>query len=257
MAAEKRIAAFFLMLLMLVNAAAISFADEALSMDLSDSSEGIVRVRAARSDRRYKLQISYGDTVLTEDQSQDGEWQEHRLWFGSGAYTFTLYENAYGSMYAKLAEKTEDIECDTLRNWLQPNEHVPYSGESEIVRIADEICGDTEDSEALFNRICRYVEKNFVFDYITVHKLGRTEYEILPDIDRLLQTRMGVCKDISAAVVAMLRSQGIPSALAYGYGDGSPHAWVIAFLGDSQVTYDPTAVLTGKYVRSYRLMRLY
>ena len=49
MAAEKRIAAFFLMLLVLVNAAAASFADEALSLDLTASSEGVVRVRAAKS----------------------------------------------------------------------------------------------------------------------------------------------------------------------------------------------------------------
>ena len=257
MAAEKRIAAFFLMLLVLVNAAAASFADEALSLDLTASSEGVVRVRAAKSGSKYKLLIAYGNTVLTEDQNPDGEWQEHRLWFGSGAYSFFLYENAYGTMYAKLAEKTVDVDGVSLQNRLQPNEHVPYSADAEIVRVADELCGGTDDPEIMFDRIRRYAEKNFVFDYITVYKLGRVEYEILPDIDRLLQTRMGVCKDLSAAVVAMLRSQGVPSVLAYGYGDGSPHAWVVASLGGRQVLYDPTAVLTGKYVSSYRVMRLY
>ena len=88
-------------------------------------------------------------------------------------------------------------------------------------------------------------------------QLGRVRQEILPDIDRLLETGMGVCKDVCAAVVAMLRSRGVPSVLAYGYGDGSPHAWVVASLGDRQVRYGPAAVLTGQFFSSYRVMRLY
>lgn len=257
MSVMRRLTLLILLLVILMSAAEGSFADEVLTMDLSDSSRGLVRVRAAEGERKLKLLITYGDTVLTVDQNPDGEWQEHRLWFGSGPYTFSLYEKVRGATYKKLAEETVEITCDSLQNRLLPNEHVSFSADAEIVRIAEELCADTDNPETVFKRICSYTEKNFVFDYITVCKLGREQYEILPDIDRLLQTGMGVCKDLSAAVVAMLRSQGIPSALAYGYGDGSPHAWVIAFLGDSQVTYDPTAVLTGKYVRSYRLMRLY
>ncbi len=257
MSVMRRLTLLILLLVILMSAAEGSFADEVLTMDLSDSSRGLVRVRAAEGERKLKLLITYGDTVLTVDQNPDGEWQEHRLWFGSGTYMFTLYENAYGTMYAKLAEKTVDIDCAGSQNRLQPNEHVPFSEDSGIVRIAEELCGDTDDSEIMFDRIRGYVEKHFVFDYIAVYKLGRSSTEILPDIDSLLQTGMGVCKDISSAVVAMLRSRGVPSVLVYGYGDGSPHSWVVADLGGRLVRYDPTAVLTGKRVGTYRTMRMY
>ena len=230
---------------------------EEMSLDLTDCAEGLVRVRAAESEKKLKLRIGYGDVVLTEDQNTDGAWQEYRLWFGSGIYTFSLYENVSGKMYQKQAEETVEICCDSLSNRLQPNEHVPFSDDAEIVRITDKLCADTDNPEVIFNRICRYMKKHFVFDYITVYKLGKVDHEILPDIDRLLQTGMGVCKDLSAVAVAMLRSQGIPAVLAYGYGDGSPHAWVIADLGGRQVLYDPTAVITGQFFSSYRVMKLF
>ncbi len=234
-----------------------SQAESELELDLSEASRGLVRVRAEAAESMLKLRLSFNDVVLTEDQNQAGEWQEYRLWFGSGPYTFSLYEKVRGATYKKLAEETVEITCASLQNRLLPNEHVSFSADAEIVRIAEELCADTDNPETVFKRICRYAEKHFVFDYITVCKLGREHYEILPDIDRLLQTGMGVCKDLSAAVVAMLRSRGVPSVLAYGYGDGSPHAWVVAEVGGRQVTYDPSAALTGKIVRDYRVMRLY
>lgn len=127
---------------------------EEMSLDLADSSNGLVRVKAEESEKKLKLRIGYGDVVLTEDQNPDGDWQEYRLWFGSGTYTFSLYQNLEGSMYEKLTEMAADIECSGLLNRLLPNEHVPFSADSEIVRIAEELCGDTDNPETVFRRIC-------------------------------------------------------------------------------------------------------
>ena len=228
-----------------------------LALDLAGAGEGYVLVKAAPCTSNLKLLISLGDRVATESQNSSGEWQRHNLYFGRGSYIFILCENVSGNKYKKLAELHAGITSDCKDNWLKPNDHVVFDTASRITALADSICSDADSQQTIFRRICSYIERNYAFDYIAGYKIAKLDYEVLPDIDHLLDTRMGICKDLSAAVVAMLRSQGVPTVLAYGFGDGKPHAWVVAEVDGRTKVYDPTAVVTGAKVENYRLLRLY
>ena len=66
---------------------------------------------------------------------------------------------------------------------------------------------------------------------------------MMPDIDGTVRKKMGICQDLSAVVVAMLRSQGIPSKLVIGYADKKYHAWTKNKIDGKWVLYDPTVDL--------------
>ena len=228
-----------------------------LSLDLTGAGDGYVLVKAAPCTANLKLLISLGDRSATVSQNSSGEWQRHNLYFGRGNYSFCLCENVSGNKYRKLAELHADITSDCRNNWLESNDHVVFDNASRITALADSICSDADSQQTIFRRICSYIERNYAFDYIVGYKTAKLDYEVLPDIDRLLDTRMGICKDLSAAAVAMLRSQGVPAVMAYGFGDGKPHAWVVAEVDGSTKLFDPTAAVTGARVENYRLLRLY
>lgn len=74
---------------------------------------------------------------------------------------------------------------------------------------------------------------------------------------RFVKGRAGVCQDYAQAMLAVLRSVGIPARyvsgyLATGVGSQGSHAWVEAFVpGSGWYGYDPTnnSIITEQYVK--------
>ena len=57
----------------------------------------------------------------------------------------------------------------------------------------------------------------------------------MPDVDDTLATRKGICFDYAALTAAMLRSQGIPTKIIFGYvaPDDLYHAWNMFYTEES------------------------
>jgi transglutaminase-like putative cysteine protease len=72
---------------------------------------------------------------------------------------------------------------------------------------------------------------NFVIENITYDtELAKTvKNPYLPDIDKTLKTKKGICFDYAALMTAMLRSQGIPCKLVIGFAGDVYHAWINAW----------------------------
>ena len=121
----------------------------------------------------------------------------------------------------------------------------------EIVQNA----GATDDL-AKVSAIFNWVTSNFSYDYDLAAN-PPTGY--LPDVDKVLAARKGICFDYAAVMATMLRSQDIPCKLVVGYAGKIYHAWIdvyvegvgwiknaIYFDGKSWTMMDPTFVSTGK-----------
>ena len=52
----------------------------------------------------------------------------------------------------------------------------------------------------------------------------------LPNVDKVLAEKKGICFDYAALMTAMLRSQGIPTKLVVGYTGDVYHAWINTFI---------------------------
>jgi len=75
----------------------------------------------------------------------------------------------------------------------------------------------------------------------------------LPVLDKVLESKKGICFDYAALMTGMLRSQGVPCKLVVGYAGTIYHAWIsvwteetgwidgaIFFDGSSWHRMDPT-----------------
>jgi transglutaminase-like putative cysteine protease len=157
-----------------------------------------------------RLTFSDGQDTFTYDLNTEGRQEVFPLQLGSGGYEISLYENISGKKYAQAgvigvnaAFSREDVP------FLYPNVYVNYGADSPAVAKADELCADKSPKEA-YQAICDYIQTEYVYDFIKAVTVSPGE---LPDIQGCFEKKMGICQDLSAMMVAMLRSQGISSRL--------------------------------------------
>ena len=130
-----------------------------------------------------------------------------------------------------------------------------FNSDSKVVAKAEELCaGKTSDMDKL-TAIYNYVVNNFTYD----KELAATvQSGYLPDVDKVLEAKKGICFDYAAVMSAMLRSQNIPCKLVVGYAGTVYHAWVnvyiegtgwianaIFFDGENWTLMDPTFASSG------------
>ena len=53
-----------------------------------------------------------------------------------------------------------------------------------------------------------------------------------PDIQYTMENKRGICMDIASALAAILRVQGIPASVCFGYKDDLYHAWIEIYYKD-------------------------
>lgn len=139
---------------------------------------------------------------------------------------------------------------------------VKYDPNGKIKQMADMICKSGLDK-------CCDVAPNTasnvasIFDWI-VSNMRYNHIRALtvkpgyrPNIERILETRNGICVDIAALMVAMLRSINIKCKLLFGdvrVGHADVyHAWVGVLVSGKWVYYDPTYKITGAKGSNYRI----
>lgn len=112
----------------------------------------------------------------------------------------------------------------------------PYHKESALK--AKELCAGVKDPLEKYRIITEWVTRCFGYDYIRAIKILQTN-KGRPDIPRTWKLHMGVCMDVSAMVVNMLKAVGIRAYYCIGSADNNTrHAWVEAWIGKDRLRYD-------------------
>lgn len=228
------------------------------TIDYSNLKEGYLSVAyTAGGSQRIKVQITKsGGVTYTYNLNNKGTAETFPLTEGDGTYTVKVFRNTTGNKYAQLLTCTLDLK---LRNaflpFLYPNQYVNFTSDSKVVAKAEELCkGLTSDMDKL-KAIYNYVINTFTYD----KELAATvQSGYLPDVDKVLAAKKGICFDYAAVMSAMLRSQSIPCKLVVGYAGTVYHAWVniyiegtgwisnaIFFDGENWTLMDPTFASSG------------
>ena len=72
--------------------------------------------------------------------------------------------------------------------------------------------------------------KNLKYD---TKKAKTVQSGYLPDLDKVLAKKKGICFDYAALMTGMLRSQGVPCKLVVGYAGSAYHAWISVWSEDT------------------------
>ena len=228
---------------------------EKLKVDCSNMSEGYFMASVKKSSKAMKLRVSYNGETLTYDLNNKGDKEVFPFNMGSGKYEITLWENVSGKKYSAAGKVTLNVKLKQEEGaFLYPNQYVNYTIKSEAVAMAKKLCEGKTDKQA-FDAICNFMKTQFVYDFV---KAATVKAGVLPDIDGCYKKHMGVCQDLSAIMVCMLRTQGIPAKLMIGYADKQYHAWTVTIINGEEVFYDPTAALNAiSKPKTYSVERFY
>lgn len=216
---------------------------EKLKVDATNISQGyFMAAVTSKTKHRLKLRVEMGDTTLTYDLNSDGDFEVFPLQLGSGKYSVSLWENVSGKKYSSAGKINLKVELtDENAAFLYPNQYLNYTQLSDAVAAAEKLCAGKSQKDS-YKLIRKYIIENFAYDFV---KAVTVKAGTLPDIDGTYKKRMGVCQDLSAVMICMLRTQGIPAKLMIGYADKNYHAWTVAIIEGKEVFFDPTAALNA------------
>ena len=209
-----------------------------LELDVSGLSNGYIKARVIKPlKKRYKLRVMKSMTY-DYDLNNEGKYEVIPLQMGDGAYEVALYRNVKSNKYATDGSMTVNM-CLSRANspYLCPNQMINYTDCHEIINKALTFFHD--DPGVMIRRTKNFIE-TFSYDYI---KAILTKVGQLPDIEKCFASKMGICQDLAALTVAMLRVNGIPAKMIIGYAGRKYHAWVEYWQNEKWNRYDPTKMI--------------
>lgn len=201
-------------------------------VDLSGKDEGYFSL-VCTSDVKIKLQVFKDDEVYTYDVVT-GKEQIFPFQLGNGTYTIKVMKNIVDTKYSELYACTADVElADEFDPFLRPSQYADYDQSSECVKKAAELAAESADANDLITKVYEYVCDSITYDK---EKAATVQPGYLPEPDRTMEEGKGICFDYASLAASMLRSQGIPTKIIFGYvGDTGNlyHAWNMFYTEDS------------------------
>ncbi len=235
------------------------YSNDKVSIDASNLAEGYVMIKyTGGRDTRIKVQIAkQGGATYSYDLNSKGLAEHFALTEDDGKYTISVFENIAGSKYAQAYSTTLDMKLrDKLLPYLYANQYVNFKEDSKVAKKAKELAKDAKKDLEILTNIYYYVTENLTYDD---NLAAAVPAGYLPDVEKVLESKKGICFDYAALMSAMLRLEGIPAKLVVGYAGNIYHAWINVYIKDvgwiDQVIYfdgekwslmDPTFVSTSK-----------
>ncbi|MBR2802667.1 MAG: transglutaminase domain-containing protein [Erysipelotrichaceae bacterium] len=198
--------------------------NEQVLIDLSHIEEGYLGV-SATSDSRLKFQVLKDEEKYNYDMENDGTPSIFPLQSGDGTYVFRVMENIVDKKYAAIYETSAQVVLsDEFQPYLRPSDYSNYSEDSACVAKAAELAAAANSQVDVIESIYAFVTKNVTYDR---EKAETVQSGYLPVPDETLSTGKGICFDYASLAAAMLRSQGIPTKIVFGYVSPRDvyHAW--------------------------------
>jgi len=206
-------------------------------IDYSNAADGYVMVKWLTStDKQLRVQVT-GPTgvVYTYIIFPDNTFNVLPLSDGSGSYEVRVFEqNNTGKFSLILSKNLSANLVDEFAPFLRPNKFVNFDENSKVVIKASELVGGKKTLTDVIAAIYDFVISNFTYDTDFAQQViagGQKGY--IPDLDSVLERRKGICFDYAAVMTAMLRSQGVPTKMVFGYADDVYHAWISVFSEDT------------------------
>ena len=192
-------------------------------VDLSALQEGYVALHCI-SDAKIKFQVIKDDLTVTYSVVC-GKDQVFPLQSGDGHYNFRVMKNIVDKKYAELYQCEADVKItDPFDPFLRPNQYANYTQTSDCVKQAAEMAKTASGQEEFVRKVYDYVTDNITYDD---YKAETVQSGYLPDPDLTMKEKKGICFDYACLAASMLRSQGVPTKIIFGYvaPDDLYHAW--------------------------------
>ena len=194
-----------------------------VKLDTSHVETGYVSLKSD-SDKEIKFQVISGNDKYTYDVRK-GKKQVFPLTSGNGKYSFHVMENVEGNSYAEIYKASADVKLkDKFQPYTRPNQYADYDKDSKCVKIAKKLAKQATNESDFVAKVYDYVCANVEYDYELAKNIPS---DYVPDPDKTIKEKKGICFSYASLAASMLRSQGIPTKIIFGYvaPDDIYHAW--------------------------------
>ena len=201
-------------------------------IDVSSVADGYVAV-AAKADKRLKFQVLCGQATYNYDMKNDGTPSIFPLQSGSAQYRFRIMRNTTENKYAEIHSVTCSVALkDAFQPFLRPSAYVNYGRDSKCVAKAAELTKNCKTDLEKIQAVFAFITKTVKYDY---EKAKTVQSGYLPTPDETMITGKGICFDYASLAASMLRSQGIPTKVIFGYVSPNElyHAWNMFYTKES------------------------
>lgn len=233
-------------------------------IDYSNASQGYVMINGSTSQNVY-IQVyrdsTAGGNLLDQGKyAASGQYITVPLSYGSGKYII-IVANSSGVVQCS-AEVNAGIP-DAGRTFVYPNYRVSFTAGSSAVNKAYEICAGAGSSAEKVRIVKQYVMNTLTYNWDLAGQVSAGSLKsYTPNADNAIATGKGICCDYACLFATMLRCQGIPVKMIYGYvpknGGTVYHAWNEAYYDGSwhriDCTYEDDG---GSQAASYSNHRIY
>lgn len=210
--------------------------NEAITFDISHTSDGYIMVKYTGSNPKVKVRITNPQETDPYYYDVYSDYNIYPLTGGNGTYTFSAFESISGKKYSQLFSQQVDINIkDEFTTYLYPNQFVYFNKNTKAIKKGQELTKECISDLEVVTKIYEYVIDNISYDddKATQVKNGQmTGY--LPDVDQILEKKVGICFDYSALIATMLRTQNIPTKMMIGYANldnkNIYHAWISVYI---------------------------
>ena len=202
-------------------------------IDYSNTADGYVMIKYLReTTKQLRVRIT-GPSEVTYQYTlkSDGNHEVYPLTDGSGSYAVCIYEQIEGTRYSTTTSIKISVKLtDEFAPYMRPNQYVNFKSDSAVVQKAGELVSGVDGLVDQVSAIYNFIIKNFSYD----RQLAATvQSGYLPDVDKVLEKKKGICFDYAAVTTSMLRSQGIPTKLVVGYAGEAYHAWISVYSAET------------------------
>jgi hypothetical protein len=205
---------------------------EDAKIDVSAVKDGYVAVKA-KQDSKLKFQVMKDGETYNYDLDSQGNPSVFPLQCGDGRYSFRIMQNIEGNRYAEVYSTDKKVKLkDEFQPFLRPNDYVSYRRDSACVQKAAELAKSADTDTEVVSLIYDFVCDNVKYDK---EKASSVKDGYLPSPDETMETGKGICFDYASLAAAMLRSQGIPTKVIFGYvaPDDVYHAWNMFYTSET------------------------
>ena len=231
------------------------------ALDYSNTKDGYVMAMYSGSNSTVKVQVTNptGTQQIYTIKSR-GSFESIPLTAGDGTYTIRICE-AVGSKFAVVLDENVSVSLsNSLAPFLRPSNYVNFSYGDSAVTKSSQLCGGAANDLEKVDRVYSWLVDNVTYDNSLAAAItGGSIKSYVPDTEKVINQKIGICSDYAGTMAAMLRSQGIPTQVAVGYAGPAYHAcvnlyvtvvgWVygvIQFDGSAWHRMDPTYAAGSK-----------
>lgn len=206
--------------------------NDEVQVDISSADNGYFGVWSD-ADARLKMQVrkSGGEEYIYDLVPRKVDFFPFQS--GNGAYTIRIMKNVEDSKYYELYSVQASVSLSSeFDPFLIPCQYADYTEDSACVeearKIAEQSAGEKDFICQIYELICSRIKYD-------TSKAQTVQPGYIPDPDETLRSKKGICFDYASLAASMLRSQGIPTKIIFGYvaPDNLYHAWNMFYTEES------------------------